>query len=125
MDEYEVKFKWKNYRFEGAGRFQSMILSVDEFIRRFLIHVLPSGFHRIRHYGLIANAKRKDNLTRARELLKVPEPLPVEDTDNSRSEDSLEPDSTYICPDCGEPMIIVETFLRCQHPRAPPERCKT
>ncbi len=98
MDEYEVKFKWKNYRFEGAGRFQSMILSVDEFIRRFLIHVLPSGFHRIRHYGLIANAKRKDNLTRARELLKVPEPLPVEDTDNSKSEDSFEPDSTYYLP---------------------------
>ena len=125
MDEHEVKFKWKNYRLEGPDRFQSMTLTVDEFIRRFLIHVLPGGFHRIRHYGLIANAKRKDNLKRARELLKVPEPLPVEEADDSRSEVSLESDSTYICPDCGAPMIIVETFLRCQHPRAPPESCKT
>ena len=122
MDEHEVTFKWKNYRLEGADKFQSMTLTVDEFIRRFLIHILPGGFHRIRHYGLIANANRKDNLKQARKLLKVPE-LPIQDkvTDKEGGEVD-EPESTYICPDCGAPMIIIETFLRCQHPRAPPER---
>ncbi|MCP4088989.1 MAG: IS91 family transposase [Gammaproteobacteria bacterium] len=121
MNEHEVVFKWKDYRLEGADRFQSMSLTVDEFIRRFLIHVLPGGFHRIRHYGLIANAKRKDNLNRARELLKVPEP-PVEDIEiDKKTTEGDEPDSNYICPDCGAPMIILETFMRCQHPRAPSE----
>ena len=125
MNEHEVIFKWKNYRLEGADRFQSMTLTTDEFIRRFLIHVLPGGFHRIRHYGLIANAKRKDNLKRARELLKVPEQSTQDKVTDKEGGEVDEPESTYICPDCGAPMIIIETFLRCQHPRAPPESGET
>ena len=120
MDEHEVKFKWKDYRLEEGQRHTTMTLTADEFIRRFLIHVLPSGFHRIRHYGLIANAKRKDNLTKARTLLKVPEQIPVE-TDETAKTDGQETDTTFVCPDCGAAMIIIEILLRNQMPRAPPE----
>ena len=70
IDEHGVTFKWKDYRHKGRYRYKTMRLTTDEFIRRFLIHVLPSGLHRIRHYGLFANARRKDNLVQARELLR-------------------------------------------------------
>ena len=120
MDEHEVRFKWKDYRLEEGQRHTTMTLTADEFIRRFLIHVLPSGFHRIRHYGLIANAKRKDNLTKARTLLKVPEQIPVE-TDETAKTDGQETDTTFVCPDCGAAMIIIEILIRNQMPRAPPE----
>jgi len=120
MDEKGITFKWKDYRLKGAKQYQAMRLTADEFIRRFLIHVLPSGFHRIRHYGLIANANRKDNLVRARKLLRVNEaecPAHEETADKHQSE---EQEATYICPDCGAPMTIIETFPRSQQPRAPP-----
>ena len=120
MDEHEVRFKWKDYRREESQRYSTMTLTADEFIRRFLIHVLPSGFHRIRHYGLIANAKRKDNLIKARELLKVPEPSPEEISDPEQTE-SQEIDAPFVCRDCGAEMIIIETLLGNQMPRAPPE----
>ena len=71
LDERGVSFRWKDYRAKGKTRYKTMTLSANEFMRRFLLHVLPSGFHRIRHYGLIANAGRRNNLTRARELLQV------------------------------------------------------
>ena len=71
MDERGVTFRWKDYRAKGKTRYKTMTLSAEEFMRRFLLHVLPSGFHRIRHYGLLANAARRDNLARARELLHV------------------------------------------------------
>ena len=101
-----------------------MTLATPEFIRRFLIHVLPAGFHRIRHYGLFANPVRAKQLPRLRELLAnhstdavAPTPAVVENDPTI---------STYICPDCGAPMIIIETFVK-QIPRAPPawthERC--
>ena len=97
---------------------KTMTLSVDEFIRRFLLHVLPSGFHRIRHYGLIANAGRRENLARARELLNVP---PDADDGASTGDSVAESGQpTYVCPDCGAPMIIIETFVRGQPIRAPP-----
>jgi hypothetical protein len=70
-----VTFKWKDYRARGRERSKVITLAVDEFIRRFLIHVLPDGFHRIRHYGLFANGGRAENIARARQLLKVPAPL--------------------------------------------------
>ena len=73
-DENGVTFKYKDYRIEGPGRYKTMTLATDEFIRRFLIHVLPKGFHRIRHYGLLANGNRADNIAHARELLAVPKP---------------------------------------------------
>ena len=69
MDERGVTFRWKDYRAKGKTRHKTMTLDADEFMRRFLLHVLPGGFHRIRHYGLLANGSRKANLARARELL--------------------------------------------------------
>ncbi len=72
FDGKRVTFKWKDYRAKGAVRYKVMTLDADEFIRRFLIHVLPHGFHRIRHYGLFANGNRADNITRARQLLGAP-----------------------------------------------------
>src|SRR5947209_15872177 len=71
-DETGVTFKWKDYRLEGPDRYKTMTLATHEFIWRFLMHVLPKGVHRIRHYGLFANANRAANMARARELLAVP-----------------------------------------------------
>jgi len=68
LDEHGVTFRWKDYRAKAQARTKTMTLSADEFMRRFLLHVLPSGFHRIRHYGLLANAGRRESLARAREL---------------------------------------------------------
>lgn len=99
MDEKGITFKWKNYRLKGAKRYQTMRLTADEFIRRFLLHVLPSGFHRLRHYGLIANANRKDNLLRARKLLQVNNAdvsAKEETTDKQQREEQI---ATYVCPD--------------------------
>ena len=70
--ENGVTFKYKDYRIEGPARYKTMTLATDEFIRRFLIHVLPKGFHRIRHYGLLANGNRAANIAHARQLLAVP-----------------------------------------------------
>ena len=74
--ENGVSFKYKDYRIEGAGRYKTMTLETDEFIRRFLIHVLPKGVHRIRHYGLLANGNRAANIVHARELLAIPHKQP-------------------------------------------------
>ena len=124
MDEQGITFKWKDYRAKEHYRHKTMMLAPDEFIRRFLLHVLPSGFHRIRHYGLIANTTRKDSLARARALLINEindEPVEAEtnggDTTDRGNGDAL---ATYVCPDCGAAMIIIETFERGQLPRAPP-----
>jgi len=115
-DGNTVTFKWKDYRAKGRQRYKAMTLDAHEFIRRFLIHVLPHGFHRIRHYGLFANGNRAENLARARRLLAMPAP------DTAKGEDDAEPRAlAYLCPDCGGPMIIVETFERGAQPRAPPE----
>src|ERR1700724_4547490 len=76
-DDKGVTFKWKDYRLEGRERYKVMTLATDEFIRRFLIHVLPAGFHRIRYYGLLASGKRAGDVARARELLTLPV-LPVD-----------------------------------------------
>jgi predicted RNA-binding Zn-ribbon protein involved in translation (DUF1610 family) len=126
MDEQGVTFKWKDYRAKEQYRHKTMTLAPDEFIRRFLLHVLPSGFHRIRHYGLIANTTRKDNLAQARELLmndKTDEPRDVVTNDVDAAESgNRDASATYFCPDCGATMIIIETFERGQLPRAPPGR---
>jgi hypothetical protein len=117
LDEHGVTFKWKDYRTKGKTKYKTMTLGTGEFMRRFLLHVLPSGFHRIRHYGLIANAGRRENLARARELLNVPPD--VDDEAGTGAAESGQP--TYVCPDCGAPMIIIETFARGQPIRAPPQ----
>src|SRR5438270_5240922 len=85
FDGERVTFKWKDYRAKGDARYKLMTLDADEFIRRFLIHVLPDGFHRIRHYGLFANANRANNIALARRLLAVPDPTP-----SSRASDHAE-----------------------------------
>ncbi len=113
FDESGVTFRYKDYRRDGADRQRVMTLAPHEFIRRFLLHVLPRGFHRIRHYGLLAGATRKASIARARELLAVappPEPIEVQEPF-----DRLPP-----CPCCGGRMTIIESFERWRQPRAPP-----
>ena len=113
FDETGVTFRYKDYRRDGAERQRVMTLAPHEFIRRFLLHVLPRGFHRIRHYGLLASSARKASIARARELLGVvPPPEPVELPEPL---DHLPP-----CPCCGGRMFIIETFERWRQPRAPP-----
>jgi hypothetical protein len=113
-----VTFRWKDYRAKGRERHKVMTLASDEFIRRFLIHVLPSGFHRIRHYGLFANGGRTDNLARVRDLLGVSAPQ-----DEPRDADiNADEPLTHAppCPCCGGRMIIIETFERGSTPRTRP-----
>jgi len=113
FDASGVTFRYKDYRRDGADRQQVMTLATDEFIRRFLLHVLPRGFHRIRHYGLLAGSARKANLALARELLKVA--APPDDDPPDEPEDFRPP-----CPCCGGRMIVVEVFDRWRQPRGPP-----
>ena len=118
FDETRVTFRYKDYRRSGPERQQVMTLETDEFIRRFLLHVLPRGFHRIRHYGLLASVTRKANVARARELLAVPPPPdPVAIVEP--------PDQRPPCPCCGGRMRIIETFERWMQPRAPPHASPT
>ena len=108
-DDGAVAFRWKDYRIEGPERWKTMTLTPAEFIRRFLIHVLPKGFQRIRHYGLLANGNRAANLTRARELLAVPVPVSTVETDDAAA--SVDADAhPKPCPCCGGPMRIIERF---------------
>ena len=116
LDDNKVTFKYKDYRAKDGDLHKTMALPIAEFIRRFLTHVLPSGFHRIRHYGLFANHTRVKHVQRLRELIgdisadAIPATVAVEDN---------LPTATYTCPACGVPMIIIETFAK-QIPRAPP-----
>ena len=118
LDERGVTFRWKDYRAEGRTRRKTMTLTAPEFMRRFLLHVLPSGFHRIRHYGLLANPTRKKNINVARTLLRVPARAPLVDPDNHNAKGSRPP--TFVCRNCGAPMLIIETFARAQYIRGPP-----
>jgi hypothetical protein len=118
FDETGVAFRYKDYRRSGPERQQVMTLAADEFIRRFLLHVLPRGFHRIRHYGLLAASSRKAGLALARELLAVAPPAGADPDD--------EPvDVRPPCPCCGGFMIVIEAFERWQQPRAPPSTGRT
>jgi hypothetical protein len=113
FNETGVTFRYKDYRRASTDRQRTMTLSPDEFIRRFLLHVLPKGFHRIRHYGLLASAGRKANIALARELLAVPAPTEAE-------EPAPSPDPCPPCPCCGGRMVVIETFPRAAQARAPP-----
>lgn len=117
FDAHGVTFRWKDYRAKGRTRHKIMTLSTDEFMRRFLMHVLPSGFHRIRHYGLLANARRKKNLVLVRNLLHATPDASPENEDTSAGT-TTQP--TFVCPDCGAAMVIVETLVRASSIRAPP-----
>jgi Putative transposase/Transposase zinc-binding domain len=126
-DQKGVTFKWKDYRIEGPERYKVMTLATHEFIRRFLMHVLPSGFHRIRYYGLLASSQRAENIAHARELL-MPPIIPVDAIKASgpnaaSSSNAAEPQTPdHSCPCCGGRMIIIERFERgaTPHYRASP-----
>lgn len=113
FDGNGITFRYKDYRRAGTDRQQVMTLAANEFIRRFLIHVLPRGFHRIRHYGLLAGSARKDYLAQARKLLgatPAPEEPPAAETSDLRP----------LCPCCGGAMVIIDTFVPWHQPQAPP-----
>jgi hypothetical protein len=115
FDGERVTFKWKDYRAKTGARYKLMTLDADEFIRRFPIHVLPDGFHRIRHYGLLANGNRTGNIALARRLLGVPD-SPPSSRDSDGTENPHEHSEWNACPCCGGRMIIIETF----EPGCPP-----
>ena len=115
IDEKSVAFKYKDYRIEGPARYKTMTLATDEFIRRFLIHVLPKGFHRIRHYGLLASGNRAANIAHARNLLAVPRCSKEPETPKVAIEEPRV--LPRPCPCCGGRMFIIETFVRGCEPR--------
>jgi hypothetical protein len=120
LDERGVTFRYKDYRRNGQARYRTMTLAADEFIRRFLLHLLPKGFHRIRHYGLLASPGSKANIARARELIAAPMP----EAEPPAAHDTADPDAATQhrppCPCCGGRMLIVEVFGRGGAPRGPP-----
>jgi hypothetical protein len=123
-DEKGVSFKCKDYRIEGPERYKVMTLATHEFIRRFLMHVLPTGFHRIRYYGLLASGKRAENVVRARQLL-APPIIAVDaikaSNPNASGPDPAEPQTAiHCCPCCGGRMIIIERFERAATPHYRP-----
>jgi hypothetical protein len=121
MDARGVTFRWKDYRVKdhakGKTRHKTMTLGAEEFMRRFLLHVLPGGFHRIRHYGLLANGSRKASLALARELLREPAPAQID----ARNDEVATTPPTFVCAHCGHAMIVLQTFTRGQSIRAPPQ----
>ncbi len=129
LKDKKVTFKYKDYRKKGKKPQQKMILDVDDFIQRFLLHIIPSGFHRIRHIGLFANAVRKDNLAKIREQLLLnatgkiaPTTIKEElnNEENKRPEKEAEK-PTYLCRKCGAVMTIIDVFIGNAMPRAPPK----
>jgi|TARA_B100000315_G_C14567889_1_gene583902 hypothetical protein len=111
IEDGRVSFRWRDYRHHGRRKI--MTLSVDEFIRRFLLHVLPSGFHRIRHYGFLANGHRAARLALCRRLLEAPEPDTAEEpVEEDRDSDQSNARSLQPCPSCGAPMVRIETLPR-------------
>ena len=115
-DENGVTFKVKDYRIEGPGRFKTMTLSPEEFIRRFLMHALPKGLHRIRHYGLFAGNAKAENLARMRALLDVA----ASAADRPAADIPIDQPQVRNCPCCGARMTIIETFERGSQPRCRP-----
>ena len=119
FNEDGVTFRYKDYRADGRAQCKRMTLATDEFIRRFLMHVLPKGLHRIRHYGLLARPSCADNIARARELLAVP--MPQDHNTEADAVNPIEPKTpSHPCPCCGGHMIIIETFARGSTPRHRP-----
>jgi hypothetical protein len=126
FDGRRVTFKVKDYRIEGPGRYTTMTLDVDEFIRRFLIHVLPKGFHRIRHYGLFAGSNRAETIATVRNLFNLAPPAAEETAADAstKAQQTSETDPAqplaHPCPCCGGRMFIIETFDPGRQPRHRP-----
>jgi hypothetical protein len=125
LNDKSVTFKWKDYRLDGPERYGVMTLDTHEFIRRFLMHVLPQGFHRIRYYGLLTSPTRANNIARIRALLAVPlipiDAIKAAHTKASTSAQPEEPEAPeHPCPCCGSRMRIIETFLQGQQPKHRP-----
>jgi hypothetical protein len=112
-DATSVTFKVKDYRVEGPGRYTTMTLNVAEFIRRFLLHVLPKGFHRIRHYGLLAGTAKAEMVAKAREMLAVP-------TTEAQADEDVVTEHVQQCPGCGGRMHVIETFAPGRQPQHRP-----
>ena len=121
LDERGVTFRWKDYRAKGRTRYKAMTLAPQEFMRRFLLHVLPGGFHRIRHYGLLANGNRRNNLATVRQLLAPPAGAMSANCDGAVAtpEQAAAP-PTFVCRHCGKPMLIVRLVEPDHAIRAPP-----
>ncbi|CAE6815957.1 IS91 family transposase [Paraburkholderia domus] len=117
FDERGVTFRWKDYRAKGHTRYKTMTLETGEFIRRFLLHVLPGGFHRIRHYGLLANPVRRSSLAKVRDLLHLAPAISP-----SPDDAVVETRPVFICRHCGAPMIVIDILARSAPIRAPPMR---
>src|SRR6516164_9418747 len=122
-DDKGVTFKWKDYRLDGPARYKVMTLTAHEFIRRFLMHVLPAGFHRIRYYGLLASGQRSDNVARARELLTLPI-LPIDAIKAATASTEPSQAQSRACPCCGGTMLIIERFERGATPHYRPSAPK-
>ncbi|WP_062641188.1 IS91 family transposase, partial [Caballeronia arationis] len=116
FDGRHVSFRWKDYRQKGRTRYKAMTLESSEFIRRFLLHVLPAGFHRIRHYGLLANPVRRANLVKIRTLLGVARKLCPSSHDAVVADQPI-----FICRHCGAPMLVIDILTRTAPIRAPPK----
>jgi hypothetical protein len=123
LDEHGVTFRWKDYRAKGKTRYKAMTLSPEEFMRRFLLHVLPGGFHRIRHYGLVANGARRLSLAAARELLGMQVGASSAAAEDAAANGESPPEPpTFVCRHCGRPMAIVQLLAPDSSIRAPPRR---
>ncbi len=124
MDEHGIRFRWKDYRAKGRAKIKAMTLEPGEFIRRFLLHVLPKGFHRIRHYGLLTNGTRQQNLREARRLLDVPTDAATVEPQDTQDAAKASVHACFTCRICGQPMIVVEVLATTHHrqasARAPP-----
>ena len=120
FNENGVTFRYKDYRADGRARYKTMTLATDEFIRRFLVHILPHGFHRIRHYGLFANGNRAANIACARDLLAVPSRPKQPEIPEATAEADQPRMLSRPCPCCGGRMIIIETFARGCQPKNRP-----
>jgi Putative transposase len=119
-DQQSVTFKVKDYRVQGPGRTTAMTLAAHEFIRRFLIHVLPKGFHRIRHYGLLAGGARGESIAQARQLLEVAAGTATDPEHEAATDDGPQSVLATPCPCCGGRMILIETFEAGCRPRHTP-----
>jgi len=119
--ERGVTFRWKDYREKGRTRYKTMTLSAAEFMRRFLLHVLPSGFHRIRHYGLLGNASRRTHLATTRELLQLPNLSADPTATKEHNAPQIPQPPVFLCRHCGAPMIVLQTLSPIPHIRGPPQ----